>query len=157
MVKPPLQLNNYFFPVVSVVANPNWTPDAAAGKGAPLSNCAIKSNKIENSENLYEITISIEIIDTPENPSQYNVSLVAVGILTADNDLPNKDQNMAITGASILYSASREFLLQLLSRGPFPPIMLSPMVFNTTPPQTPEVKSIAKKTQKISAKTKDRG
>ncbi len=153
MNKPPLQLNNYFFPVVNVIANPNWTQESAVGKGAPTSNCAIKSAKVENINNMYEVTISIEITDTPENPSQYNISLVAVGLLTADDSLPNMDQNMTITGASILYSASREFLLQLMSRGPFPPIMLSPISFNIPSPPKEDsqpVKVKPKRTKKAS-------
>ena len=140
MAKTTLQLNNYFFPIINIVANPNWTNESADGKGPPVSNCVVKLEKDETNENIFQISVSIDVIDTADNPSQYNISLVAVGWLTADEDMPNKEQNMSITGASILYSASREFILQLTSRGPFPPIMLSPMYFGVKPANEDEEK-----------------
>lgn len=134
-MQPPLQLNNYFFPVINIVANPDWTPELAAKSGAPLVSCEVKTKRNEDNANVFQVTIELNIKSTLENVSQYDLNLVAVGFLTASDDLPNKEQNISITGASILYSATREFLLQILSRGPWPPIMLSPMAFGTAPEQ----------------------
>jgi len=123
----PLQLNNYFFPIVSVVANPDFRPEQAEKKGPPLLNVEVVATS--HDESLYEVQLDIRISSTDENPSQYSVILKAIGIFTVDADLENKEGVVKATGASILYSASRELLLTVMSRGPWAPIMLNLTAF----------------------------
>lgn len=125
----PLQLKSYFFPVISIVAN-----QAQPVGQLPELNVELAVNVDKDNENVFEITLDLKIDATEEKPSQYQVHLKAVGIFEIDPDFPNKQQVIAVTGASILYSASREFLLMVMSRGPWPPIMLSPISFQPQPP-----------------------
>jgi len=129
----PVTLEHYFFPEISVNANPNWRPDIES-KGKPFASVGTNCEPVSGEENLFEVQLTITIEDTEEHPSQYNVKLTAIGVLRAHKDLHDKEKNMAVTGSSILYSASREFLLGIMLRGPWPPIMLHAMPFNISPP-----------------------
>lgn len=130
MQSSPLQLNNYFFPHVEVVANPEWVQDST--KGLPLVNCSVNMTRPESNET-YLVQLDISINSTPENPSQYLIKLIAIGFFSVPIDIPNKDQFVEVSGASILYSAAREYLLQLMSRGPWIPLILNPMSFAPAP------------------------
>jgi preprotein translocase subunit SecB len=133
-----LQLNNYFFPVVNIVANTDWTPELASKSLPPLVNCNVQTTKAEDFEDTFEVMLDIDVKSTPENLCQYDIHLTAVGIFLVSGDIPNKDQYITMNGSSILYSSSREFLLNTLSRGPWPPIMLEPLFFGAPKPELKE-------------------
>lgn len=139
MVKRLVELEHYFFPEVSVVANPEWSPEKSK-KARPHLEVKSECSEIEGQENTYAVELKISIQDTEEHPSQYNVKILAYGILKAHEELHDKKNNMAVTGASILYSASREFLLGIMSRGPWSPIMLHALPFNINKPESIEKK-----------------
>lgn len=123
----PIHLNHYFFPVISVFANPNYRPEQAEGKAPP--ELGIEVCLAPRDDHLYEVQLDLKIKNTEENPSQYDVWLKAIGIFTVDPSLPNKESVVKTAGTSILYSASREFLLGLMLRGPWNPIMLNLIFF----------------------------
>lgn len=136
MVKQLVELEHYFFPEISVVANPEWVPNKN-NKIRPQLNVETECREVEGKDNTFAVELKISIKNTNEYPSQYDIRLMAFGILTAHEDLHDKKNNMAVTGASILYSASREFLLGIMSRGPWPPILLHAMPFNINRPDRP--------------------
>jgi preprotein translocase subunit SecB len=142
MAKQLVELEHYFFPEVSVVANPEWRSEKN-NKTQPRLNVQSDCSEVEGRDNTYAVELKISIENTDEYPSQYNIRLMAYGILTAHEDLHDKKNNMLVTGSSILYSASREFLLGIMSRGPWHPILLHAMPFHISRPD-PE----AKKTKK---------
>jgi preprotein translocase subunit SecB len=134
MHKPLVVLEHYFFPIINVTANSSWQQDKH--NVDPNINISTVCSEIDGHENTYAVKLDISIKNTDEHPSQYNVQLSAYGVLTADKDLDDKKNNMSVTGSSILYSASREFLLGIMSRGPWPPIMLRALPFHIPRPDT---------------------
>jgi len=152
MIGQPVTLEHYFFSDITVSANPSWRPDTGAKNGRPHASIATNCEQVSGEDNLFEVQLTITIEDTEDHPSQYNVKLVAIGVLRANKDLHDKEKNMAVTGASILYSASREFLLGIMLRGPWPPIMLHAMPFHI--PAPPKAASPAKDKKPVAKKIK---
>lgn len=127
MQTPPLRLENYFFPVVQVMANPAFSPDAAEKKGPPLLNWSLAMTA---EENIYQVHLNLAVEGTEENPSQYNIALQAVGIFAVEPEFADNENAVKAAAAGLLYTASREFLLSIMARGPWTPIMLHLMFFS---------------------------
>lgn len=136
---PPLQLNHYFFPVVSVLANPDYSPEKVEGKSAPL--CDVEVIVRDHGGDVYEVQMDVRVKSTEENPSPYNLALKSVGIFGVSPSLENKEAFVKSAGSSILYSASRDFLLTIMSRGPWTPIMLNLLTFRPEPPASKDIPS----------------
>ena len=69
-----------------------------------------------------------------EEKGTYAFEIGASGIFSADKALYDKDPKKAISivkvnGASMLLGAVRELVMQLTSRGPFPPYMIPALSF----------------------------
>jgi preprotein translocase subunit SecB len=76
--------------------------------------------------------VSLEITALPEDEDKvvpYSVHLIAVGLFTVDENWDDPEKLMRVTGASILYSAAREFIITITSRGPWPPMILPSISF----------------------------
>lgn len=118
-----LQLKEYFFPYVEVAADPSITDENDGGK----SNFLVKvdTTKIEGEEN--EFQVSLQIISRPESEEKkqyYAIKLITVGFFQVKPDWPDKEKLLKVTGASMLYSSAREFLITITARGPWGAIML---------------------------------
>lgn len=149
-----VELEHYFFPEISVIANPEWRPEQG-DKARPHLDIHSDCSEVEGKADTYAVQLKISIESTEENPSQYNIELMAYGILVAHENLHDKKKNMLVTGASILYSASRELLLGVMSRGPWPPIMLHAMPFNISRPEQTPKKARTPKAPKKMVETKE--
>jgi preprotein translocase subunit SecB len=126
----PLILLEYCFPVVQVVANPNINPEANIK--ATQYDIEVGLAKSENDE-VYQVTVDIASIDDQQEGEQgvpYNIHLVALGHFKVHPEWPDPDKMVSVNGASILYSAAREFLITITSRGPWGQISLPTKSFN---------------------------
>lgn len=124
-----LQLKNYFFTLVNVEANPSFVPSADNTVGIDVkSNANISVNNDDAS--LYQVQLDLIILPQEGKTIPYNVELKAVGFLEVTGDSPDKEGIVSTQGAAILYSASREFLLGIMFRGPWPPILLPITIFS---------------------------
>lgn len=122
-----LELKEYFFPVVQVVAEPDteefnepfeFTVDVSISEGE------IKDEK------LYQVSVEIESIpEEPEQKQQYSFHLVVVGFFTVNQNHPDIWKLLYINGSSILFGAAREFLITVTSRGPWPAVSLPSISF----------------------------
>lgn len=68
----------------------------------------------DEEKDLYQVTV--EISSAPENdqnPQPYTVNLIAVGIFQVNPDWKEPEKLLSINGASILYSAAREYLITI--------------------------------------------
>ncbi len=127
MSKAPLRLKNYFCTEVSLKANPNFKYEDFKEENIDFS---VKSNvrvgTLKQNPLDFQVMLDVKIEPIDERPLPYDVSLALVGFFEVDPDYsatPPADL-VRVTGSSILYSAAREFLLSLMGRGPWEPLML---------------------------------
>lgn len=118
----PLQLDAYFFPHVQVTADPQFVPSKNESPPDLIIKVGVER---EDKKNLYQV--AVEIISQPESDEvrqAYTFHLVGIGLFTVDPKWPEPEKLLGITGASMIYSAAREFLITITSRGPWGQIML---------------------------------
>lgn len=133
MSTPPLRLENYFFTDVSLKANPNYRfEDFKDGKMDFSVKTNVRGGTHKEDSNKYQVILDVKIEPQDERPLPYDVSLSLVGFFDVDTSMPlpvPADDLVRVTGPSILYSAAREFLLTLMGRGPWAPMMLPTVSF----------------------------
>ena len=124
----PLALDTYFFPVVSVHADPQYQQETDLGR-PEYSTKVVVEHDPDNSR--YQVVL--EILSEAENEEKrqaYRIHLVAIGFFRVDPSWPNDPIKLLhINGASILYSAAREFLITITARGPWGQIILPSISF----------------------------
>ena len=150
IVRPPLWLEHYFFPVVHVEANPDFTQEHEIGLNLGINVNVQKSNA---KENLWIAEMDIQLDAKEGKHTPYLIRLKVTGYFKVDKDVPEKDIKhlVKITGGSLLYSAAREYLLILTSRGPFQPLSL-PTVRITEEEADTEKRSERRKARKKTKK-----
>ncbi|MDU9049525.1 MAG: protein-export chaperone SecB [Candidatus Electrothrix sp. Rat3] len=113
----PLRLNNYFFPVVQVVANPKYRN----AEEQPEPRFRITPSIAKNDENgLYQVSVDIHLLQEDEKvPVPYSIHLVAFGFFEVHPEWPEPEKLLFINGSTILYAAAREYLITVSSRGPW--------------------------------------
>ena len=119
----PLQLERYFFTKVVVGTNTEFRPsDMVPGQPIDVDlSLTMDLAKNPNDPNKFQLTLSISKIVGKNFPLPYDLDLQAVGLFTIDSSFnhPNMDRLVQVSGGSILYSAAREFVLLITSRGPW--------------------------------------
>ena len=133
----PLALVDYCFPVVQVVANPNVEQNVEIND---IQYDAEVGLALSEDGDVYQVSVEISSLD-PKNDEKinaYSVNLVALGHFQVHPDWPEPEKLARINGASILYSAAREFLITITSRGPWGAISLPTKSFNTLTPIAPD-------------------
>ncbi len=152
----PLLLKSYFFPVISVVANPKWSQD-------PVDSELDLNLKVQNdlyvskgTENNFQVRVAITIDSTETKPAPYDVLLIVIGTFGTVPDFPEKETLVKISGSSILYGAAREYLATITGRGPYPPLLLPSVSFLPVPqkPSPLPKQTIAKQKKQ---RTKNKG
>jgi len=127
----PLQLKSYFFTDISIKVNPDFNSNIDNPDLGELGlNVSVTSS--EQEENLFQVDLEIRIEPKEDkNIFPYQIKLVTVGIFEISPKWPKEKvmDLLKITGASILYSAAREFLLIITSRLPWKPVMLPTVSF----------------------------
>lgn len=119
---PPLELKRYFFPYVQVAADADHEPSDYEIETDFEVRTSI--NHDEKSD-IYQVVL--EITAEPEDEASnlpYSIQLVTVGLFVVDEEFPDKDKLLRVTGASMLYSAAREFIITITSRGPWAPVII---------------------------------
>lgn len=130
MKNSPLTVQEYFFPHVEVTADPDFTSQESEN----LSEIDLQTKVVvispDEEGDTYQVTLEITVLpEDEETIAPYSVHLIAVGLFTVDEQWKDPEKLMNITGASILYSAAREFLITITSRGPWPPMILPTVSF----------------------------
>lgn len=151
----PLTIESYFFPHVNVTANPQFNP---AGEKTSDPHFEIKIAVDDASQNgIWQV--AMEIFSAAENEEirqAYNIELVCIGLFKVAPNFAEPAKLLRLNGAALLYSAAREFIITITSRGPWGPIMLPAASFlpkdqhgSATPEgKTPPQKKVAK-SQKV--------
>jgi preprotein translocase subunit SecB len=119
----PLVVESYFFPHVNVTADPQYKPTGQAEKAPHFD---IKVSAEDSPQNgIWQVVV--EIYSAAENEDEhqaYTVNLVCIGLFKVVPDYPEPEKLLRISGAAMLYSAAREFLITVTSRGPWGAITL---------------------------------
>jgi preprotein translocase subunit SecB len=125
LVKPPLQLERHFYPVINIAADPEYKQKSGH---APQASLNVKLNKMQLKDNPLHWVVEEDIAVTPEEKEAipYKLTLKVVGhfIVSESFDQTKVSELIEVTGGSMLFSAAREFILMLTARGPWPPITL---------------------------------
>lgn len=135
MKKPPLKIISYFFPHVSVSADPQFQPSDDDYTAHPDVKVGVEH---ERDDGLYQVALEITLEPESEKNNQpYSVHLVCIGIFSVYPKWPDPEKLLRITGASILYSAAREFLITITARGPWDMVTLPAVSFFESPEKQP--------------------
>lgn len=133
-MKQPLRLEHYFFAKVHIEANPptegkeeTLPPTATINVGT-----AVDLMRHEKDSHKYQLTLAIHDLSCDERPLPYLIEIQVVGIFVVDPEFKHDDINRLITvnGASLLYSAMREFVLMTTGRGPWGAFQLPTINFH---------------------------
>ena len=134
MVTPPLQLNYHFYPEVKVRANTELPLDEYQIDNTDVDfnlnyNASIFENKKDPSQ--FKIELQIDIAPKEEKNWFYEVFLKCIGLFVISEEIPEEKRKslVYINGASMLYSAAREYIFLLTMRGPYPPIYIPSVSF----------------------------
>ncbi|MFA7167171.1 MAG: hypothetical protein WC124_15190 [Desulfoplanes sp.] len=119
---PVLELVEYIFPEIECHANPKCPRDPEK-IDPPEVRITNKMALKENDKNIFRLTLEICFGDNDQHCS-YVGRVKVVGIFSTPPDLNEKEKKVFINGSSILYSAAREFILSITSRGPNIPLIL---------------------------------
>jgi len=118
-----LQLEKYFFIKVFFEANPKFK-SSAKGSRADL-NVTNSVSLISKEERIWRVTLVLKAL-SDEEFVPYKIDIGIVGFFRIDKKIPENEMEelVAVGGSSILYSATRDFVLTLTSRGPWPAVFL---------------------------------
>lgn len=123
----PLHLEEYFFPVIQTIADADYDMDQGDNSIPPPE---IKVNCKHGKENIYQVTVNISLVpEDEENLIPYTLDIIAVGIFRIDKDWPDPEKLAIVNGGSILYSAARELIITVTSRGPWGAVTLPTFSF----------------------------
>jgi preprotein translocase subunit SecB len=128
MRQPPLQLDRLFFAEVTVKSGSTFSSEPTDAE--VKTSVSLSENK-EN-ERAWQARLEIEVTPKGERQIPYEIRVVAFGQFSVTDeklDRPHAAQLVAITGASIIYSAAREYLMILTGRGPWGPFQLPTVSF----------------------------
>ena len=121
-----LEIKRYFFPLVHVAADPQYDP----GSGMEKVNFDVRTSVTKDENDLYQV--AVEIIAEPEDEEHripYSIHLIGVGLFTVSKEWKEPERLLKINGASMIYSAAREFLITVTARGPWQPVILPTISF----------------------------
>jgi preprotein translocase subunit SecB len=130
----PLQLDHYFFAEAHCKASPEPpdSDDLTLGAADPAQfRTEIRMYKGESDPDTYQIQLVVKSADEVAPKAAYELMLHVIGYFRVDPDYEHEhlEHLVQINGASVLYSAARDFVLTLTSRGPWGPLMLPTVNF----------------------------
>jgi len=134
-----LLLERYFYPKISIQADPKYSPS-----GTPLlAEIGVNTQfkKVSEAERKWAVTIRIRT-SAKEYPVPYKIDLSAVGYFRIAPNYPEAEMEklIRIGGPTVLYSSARELILTISSRGPWGPVFIPSMSFLETPKETQQPK-----------------
>jgi len=130
MSLPALRLDGYFYERVTLDADPGWPADKS-----PVTGVNVKVEVGQHTGQPTRWRVIMDVVAQPDQKGQpipYKIALRCHGFFTvAPREGLKADARtlVQITGASMLYSAARDMVLTLSSRGRFGPVLLPTVSF----------------------------
>lgn len=120
----PLHLDKYFFPVAQSVADPDFGEKGNGRVPEFIPEITVNFNPPDKG-NIYQLALEIDVQpDDEDHLLPYNVHLVAIGMFRVAPGWDDPVKMILVNGTSILYSAARELIITITSRGPWAPLIL---------------------------------
>src|SRR5438552_880447 len=149
-----ISLTNYFVSELQFAANQTFDPDKTSC--LEIEDLQVTHEATAKTENRrsWQLTLRVALNAPSERNLPYSFLVSVVGFVTVDQSV--KDENVErfvnINGASLLFSAAREIVRAVTTRGPFKSILLPTVTFwepkreapvgSTTPVKSREVEKI---------------
>ena len=125
MTNTPLQLEDYFFNKILIQSNPEFSKEEEleGGEGSEGGfRAKVNLETLQNNQDETKFQLNLKIggfegVNGQQPP--YDIELEVVGLFTVSASYPEEKvlKLVQINGASILYSAAREFVLMITGRG----------------------------------------
>ena len=96
--------------------------------------CQVEIGQAMDNQNHFQLTLRLRLDSQPNEQATYTGEIDAVGLFRVDENWPDNKATLVQThGASVLFAAIRELVLNITSRGPWPPVQLN--TFSFVPPK----------------------
>lgn len=143
MKTPPLRIEFYYFPEITVHTRQGVPTDQLNPESVGYE-FDLEPGIFQSADDAlcYKVDLRIRTKDVSGKINPYDLNVLVSGFFHLDEQVPTekRDGTMLILGPNILYGAAREFLFQLTSRGPFPPLWLPTTSFVPDPVTPTQVK-----------------
>lgn len=121
MIPAPLRLERYFFDHVQITTRRDFKPGSTETDFEISTNLEI--GQVPQPKGMWRVVLNISVRAKEAAPAPpYELDLRALGFFSVAQPGPTEEATatmVGVNGASILYSASREYILMLTGRGPW--------------------------------------
>lgn len=138
MRKSPLIIESYFVKKVQFELRPGFdrsnSPESETIE--PTVKIYLESEKYPEDRNTWRFELSIDSDEnSPDADFPYTFDITLVGLFRVDESYPaeNADLLAQVNAPSVLYSAAREFLINITGRSSYSPILLPSVSFVPEP------------------------
>ncbi len=127
----PLRLDDYFFTRVFFEANPKYSKPAENDPTPMEIGISLELLGHKSDPNRFQLKLTLNKSDADDPPLPYNFDVQVVGLFSVDPEFKHDDipKLVKINGGSMLYSATREYLLMITGRGPWGGLKLPTVSF----------------------------
>ncbi|MFK7795153.1 MAG: protein-export chaperone SecB [Gammaproteobacteria bacterium] len=132
--------------------SPN-SPDIFREKWQPKTDIHLTAQNAKLTDELYEVTLNVEVTSTQNEKTAFMVELKQSGVFRI-KDFP-EDQRNHLLGSycpHTLFPFAREVVADLIGKGGFPPLLLSPVNFDALYSQ--QLEKLKEQQQTTSEETK---
>jgi len=135
----PLQLEHYFYERMQCVAEPSITiEEIQAWHAADLRRFHLSVEAGSNPESERQWQVQVDLSSNPDftESAPYDLHFTAIGLFRLDESFEhnNLERLIRVNGASVLYSAMREFVALFTSRAPWGAVKLPTVNFRLLEP-----------------------
>ena len=107
------------------------SPDIFTGQWSPNINFEVKSRSKQFQDNTYEVVLTLTVDAKVEENTAFLVEVQQAGIFACANMEPAQlEQVLSTICPNILFPYARESIDSIVTKGSFPPLMLSPINFD---------------------------
>jgi preprotein translocase subunit SecB len=126
MYPSPLILERHFFTRVEVNSHVDGDPTVIN-----MLNFHTELSQAVDRKKLFQLLLKLRIYSPEGKKTTYSGEIEAVGIFSVVDNFPDDKTGKLVEcyGASLLFAAIRELVLNLTSRGPWPPLLLKAFSF----------------------------
>jgi preprotein translocase subunit SecB len=125
--KPPLKMVDHFFTRMHVEASTPDIEDLDSEKAFDFEiECEVDTRVNTNDEDLYQVVLDVTTSPKEGYLFAYKMDLQVIGLFRPAEDYEGEDpvSMIEMIGATLLYSAAREFVYTVTMRGPWPAVYL---------------------------------
>ncbi|HEY3901116.1 MAG TPA: protein-export chaperone SecB [Chthoniobacter sp.] len=140
-----IELTNYFVSEMQFTANRGFDPQKQSCVGVDDLQVTNQATPKSDNRRDWQITLRIALNAPPDRNSPYSFLVEIIGFVHVSDGVKdeNIDRMTCITGTSLVFSAAREIIRAVTSRGPYQPILLPTVTFWEPKPAPPPGEAVA--------------